>query len=285
MTNKILIILSAVIIILALLNLRANQKAALPNIVEVKPKISIYELNKDIEKNKPIFKQDLEIKQVEFDEKYIKEGYLLSEDNLKLKKAKTELKKGQTLKLANLKEASIIEDEDKKTINQTLKNTSTDVWVDLKPSKNTLNVSKGYVAYAFDVNIKELETLKNIDKNELVDIYYLYSTPADRNKGIVAKSDERNNILIKETGNNTNLKILFKDKKLLALKKNIKESKNANYAATAFFELDTNEAKIAYTIASLGKFLFFPANDNDDNSYSIKKILPSKFIKEIRGDR
>lgn len=165
-----------------------------------------------------------------------------------------------------------------------------------KPQEKVGTLQSGKLSFQFPLYDREYRMLNNnIIGGDLVDVYFKYETKSPRkDSAIVSKKNEEASFQSKDEANNTNLALMFVNKKVIYMK-------NAGASVTQIgqpvkitpkgfisLELTPKEIKSVYAVESLGSFYFFPSNKPDKGNlnakyYSTQQVLSKDFIKELRG--
>lgn len=258
MNGKIILIIATIILIISSYGLfvKTNTKHEQKQ-QEQKIKIELITATKEISKGANITPDDIKIEQKEVNTEYLKDSFIVN-------KPLSFLIGSSTNKIITAGNPIRFEDV---------------VFSNNDTSDDSLNVNnEGELPFSFELMQREFNTIKHVKKGEFVDVYFKYETKTkNKDDGIVSKGLENANTQSKENANLSKLILLLKNKRVL----NLKIDKNKTMMI--LLQLKPDEIKSIYAIEHLGKFYFFPAQDNAKNSVSTKKILSQDFIKELRG--
>lgn len=159
--------------------------------------------------------------------------------------------------------------------------------------------NSGSFAFGFALGQREYAILQKIKPNERVDIYFRYETknPLKKSGSVVPKKQGYSS---ESNANSTNLLLMFSDKRVLFLEKNslpllkndIQEESMVSdeqqigvtqARSKLYIELSQEEIKRIYATENLGYFFIFPAINSAQRTLSTENILTKDFVKELRG--
>ncbi|PAF43637.1 hypothetical protein [Helicobacter sp. 11S02596-1] len=144
----------------------------------------------------------------------------------------------------------------------------------------------GYFSFAFPLKDEDLVVLQNLKTGDYADVYFKYQTKNKRNVSIVPKRDKNNQSYGSDGSiSSANLMVFLRKKKILFIEKKIitdpikQEEKIATFL---HLELSQDEIKQIYAVESVGDFYIFPAS-GANGVLSTDNVLPKDFIKEYKG--
>lgn len=155
--------------------------------------------------------------------------------------------------------------------------------------------SKGFFSFGFVIDQREYAILQKLKPNERVDIYFRYETKnaIKRSGSVVPKKQGYSS---ENNANSTNLLLMFSDKRVLFLEKNLdlssshttqEEAKDLDVRSHSksklYIELSQEEIKRIYATENLGYFFIFPTITSAQQALSTDNILTKDFVKELRG--
>lgn len=284
MNQKITIILSLILIILAIFGIsvslgKNNSTKTYEKPVEVEKEVEfiVYKANEDIDKgtffdSEFFVEKTIKLKKSEAS----KSAYVLKDDeqdlnNLIFVKA---LKKGEILSKNNL----------------------------IKPQENAENVilkpSANFVSFSFDVENRQYHLIKDIKANDYVDIFFKYEIKnQQKNNFILANKKNDNYSSNKDSANITNLKTFLKhirvigyEPKIITLEQSNSKGKTITKnvllkdSGNLYLELSKDDVKKILVLENAGSFIILPASNlKIDEEITTSDILAKDYIKEFRG--
>ncbi|PAF46955.1 hypothetical protein BKH46_05830 [Helicobacter sp. 12S02634-8] len=148
---------------------------------------------------------------------------------------------------------------------------------------------EGLFPFGFALEEREYQILSKLKPNEYVDIYFKYETKNKKSVNILAKKDKKQPYASEDTGNSSNLFLVFANKRVLFLQKSptppqdTKSNDISPPQGVLNIELDSEEIKKIYAIENLGYFYIFPTSVSARSMIGTNNILTKEFIKEFRG--